>query len=141
MGDKIYLGRGGPGLKYGEGEAIYLKKHSWACGWYWGFGYLGNKDLHFHFDSVFGSQETFNVDNVFEVTWITQDMWWILRDLFKSAYALREAAEVYRHGGHQTSKAKPYRVTSPDMAKYINADLEKTLDNIWMLLKTWKSED
>jgi hypothetical protein len=44
MTNKIYLG------KY-EGELVYLSKHSWKCDWYWGFGYVGNRNWHFHFST------------------------------------------------------------------------------------------
>ena len=35
-----------------EGERVYLSKHSWDCGWYWGFGYVGNRDCHFHLSNA-----------------------------------------------------------------------------------------
>lgn len=44
--DKIYLG-----TITGYGS-IYLSKHSWDCNWYWGFGYLGNNNLHFYIESL-----------------------------------------------------------------------------------------
>lgn len=34
-------------------ESIYLYDFSWDCNWYWGGGYLGNRDCHFHFDGAF----------------------------------------------------------------------------------------
>lgn len=141
MKDRIYLGRGGPGLKYGEGEAIYLEKHEWQCGWYWGFGYLGNKNLHFHFNSVLEQPSVYKVDEAFKSTWITQDQWWILRDLFIQAYAFQKAAECYRYGGHQSQKAELYRVKSKDMAMHINNNLRQVLNTIWALLHIWKSEE
>ena len=30
------------------GESIYFYKPTWDCDWYWGFGYLGNKNQHYH---------------------------------------------------------------------------------------------
>jgi hypothetical protein len=38
---------------YGERQHIYLSDFTWDCDWYWGGGYLGNKDTHFHFDGAF----------------------------------------------------------------------------------------
>ena len=35
-----------------DGNTIYLSSPSWDCGWYWGFGYLGNKDCHYHIDGL-----------------------------------------------------------------------------------------
>lgn len=113
------------------GENIYLTAHSWDCGWYWGFGYIGNRELHTHFDSSFLGAET-NVKKIFSHTNITQDEWWILRDLFIQAYALKKCAEVYRHGGYQTTKKGITDIiVHCDMANKINADLKKVLDKIW----------
>jgi hypothetical protein len=43
--EKILLG-------YNNNEPIYLSPPSWDCGWYWGFGYLGNKNCHYHVDGL-----------------------------------------------------------------------------------------
>ena len=48
MKNKWYLGK----LK-GTQERVYLEDFSWDCDLYWGGGYIGNKDLHCHFDSCF----------------------------------------------------------------------------------------
>lgn len=128
--EKIYLGRS---KEWGN---VYLTKHEWQCGWYWAFGYLGNRDCHFHIDSLIDHPEQYDrkwtdVSRHFETTWISQDQWWVIRDLFISAYALKNAAENYRHGGHQTGKAAPFRIVNPEMAVAINKDLETLLGNIW----------
>jgi hypothetical protein len=34
-------------------EPIFLYDFSWDCGWYWGGGYIGNKNMHSHFDGAF----------------------------------------------------------------------------------------
>lgn len=131
---RIYLGKN-------ESGNIYLSKHSWDCGWYWGFGYLGNSGNHYHFSSYlghYGNDNKTDVKEVFTDTWITQNQWWILRDLFIQAYALKKAAETYKLGGHQTSAAAPYRVVNEDMASRLNADLGTLLDTIWGLLSEWQ---
>ena len=38
---------------YGSSEPIFLEGFKWDCDWYWGGGYLGNKNLHTHFDGCF----------------------------------------------------------------------------------------
>ena len=43
-----YLGR----IK-GTNEDVYLYDFSWNCDWYWGGGYIGNRNFHSHFDSCF----------------------------------------------------------------------------------------
>ena len=137
MKERIYLGR------HRVDGPTYLEKHAWDCGWYWGFGYIGNDHCHWHIEALIKHPGTYepkwtNIDFHFDSTWITQEQWWILRDLFISAYALQKAAEVYRLGGHQTGKAAPYRVTDAYMAERLNADLGRLLDTIWNLLQEWK---
>ena len=136
MTDKIFLGSSK------DHGLLYLEKHSWNCDWYWGFGYIGNSRLHMHISALIKHPEGYNpdwtdVDHHFSSTWLTQNQWWILRDLFISAYAIRKAAEAYHYGGHQTSQAEPYRVKRDGMEATLNEDLGILLDNIWNLLTEW----
>ena len=126
--DKIYLGNT---TEYGR---LYLSKHSWDCGWYWGFGYIGNSRLHMHIDSLINGE--YDVNKIFDgSTGITQDQWWIIRDLFRQAYALKAAAEVYQYGGHQTSKPGITDcIKNLEMAAQINKDLETVLNKVWDFL-------
>ena len=123
--DKIYLGNT---TQYGR---LYLSKHSWDCGWYWGFGYIGNSRLHMHIDSLIGAE--YDIRSIFDKgSPITQNQWWIIRDLFTQAYALKKAAEVYQHGGHQTTKpGMTDCIKNLEMAARINKDLETVLDKVW----------
>lgn len=130
--EKILLG------KTAEHGVIYLFKHSWDCDWYWGFGYVGNNHCHFHFKSFLG-QET-DIDKIFEETPLTQLQWWVLRDLFIQAYALKEAAEVYQHGGRQIDRGTCQVIGDKKKAEILNHDLELVLRRIWQLLQGW-SED
>ena len=126
--DKIYLGNT---TEYGR---LYLSKHSWDCGWYWGFGYIGNTRLHMHIDSLINGE--YDVNKIFDgSTGITQDQWWIIRDLFKQAYALKEAAEVYQYGGHQTTRPGITDcIKNLEMAALIDKDLEIVLNKVWDFL-------
>ena len=126
--DKIYLGNT---TEYGR---LYLSKHSWDCGWYWGFGYIGNSRLHMHIDSLIGAE--YDIRSIFDKgSPITQNQWWIIRDLFTQAYALKKAAEVYQHGGHQTTKpGMTDCIKNLEMAARINKDLEIVLDKVWDFL-------
>ena len=133
MADKIFLGR------MTDGERVSLERHKWDCGWYWAFGYIGNRNLHMHISALIKHPEAYNPDWTdvsaqFSETWLTQTQWWILRDLFLSAYALKEAAGAYRYGGHQSDSAAHWRVISETRATEINADLSTLLDNIWKFL-------
>lgn len=135
---KILLGRLKKGAgTYADGENIYLEKHSWDCGWYWGFGYVGNASCHFHFDSLLYPKNTKGMvlhcaSEIFEKTNIDDKAWWVIRDLFVQAYALKRAAEVYRCGGHQTSeKGVTDIIKNLELADKINADLKLVLDLVW----------
>jgi hypothetical protein len=129
---KILLGtlKSDAGTEIADGEVIYLSKHKWDCGWYWGFGYVGNVRSHFHFESLIKNTKT--ASELFDRTNIADKEWWVIRDLFVQAYALQKAAEVYRYGGHQTSLAGVTDIIkNPEIAKQLNADLEKVLDVLW----------
>ena len=123
--DKIYLGN------TTQCGGLYLSKHSWDCGWYWGFGYIGNNSCHMHIDSLMGAE--YDIRSIFDKgSPITQNQWWIIRDLFTQAYALKKAAEVYQHGGHQTTKPGITDcIKNLEMAALINKDLEIVLNKVW----------
>lgn len=134
MTTKILLGRLNNGLGTpADGEDVYLSKHQWDCGWYWGFGYLGNNRCYFHFDSLFViNRRNPLASELFFSTHISDKEWWVIRDLFKQAYALVAAAEVYRFGGRQTSLPGVTDILkNSEMAATINADLQKVLDLVW----------
>ena len=120
-----------------DGENMWLEKHKWDCGWYWGFGYVGNKNCHFHFDSLLYIKDgkgsvKYTASDLFESTKITDKEWWVIRDLFSQAYALQKAAEVYQYGGHQTTVVGTTDIIkNKERADQINADLQKVLDLVW----------
>jgi hypothetical protein len=123
-----------------DGSFLYLTKHSWDCGWYWGFGYVGNANCHFHFDSLLYIKDSkgtvkYEASDLFAETKITDKEWWVIRDLFVQAYALKKAAKVYRHGGHQTQVPGVTDIIKhPTMVVCINKDLEKVLDTLWSFI-------
>lgn len=132
--DRIFLGRAKwEGMCANRGSAVYLSKHEWQCGWYWAFGWLGNNSCHFHFDSLITGHGTpYEASALFTSPAVSDSDWWVIRDLFKQAYALKETAEVYRHGGHQTTrKGLTDVIKDLDKAKVINADLEIVLNTLW----------
>ena len=111
-------------------EGIFVEKHEWACGWYWGFGYIGNKNMHFHFKSLL--KGSLLASELFVNPTFSDEDWWVIRDLFKQAYALQAAAEAYQYGGHQTSRPGVTDILkSPEKAAILNADLKLILDMVW----------
>ena len=137
MPEKVYIGTARDDFEGClAGENIYLTKHTWDCGWYWGFGYIGNGGLHTHFDRAFLNINKYTPDEIFTECVFDSKIWWVLRDLFKQAYALKNVAEVYRYGGHQTTvKGITDIICDSGKAAMINKDLEKILDAIWDIVK------
>jgi hypothetical protein len=119
-----------------DGEYVYLKKASWDCDWYWGFGYLRiytnnteptrSKDIaaHFHFDGEFlnGPRHAHDMFiNYFAETVLTDSEVWQLCDYMKSFYTLKAAAEVFGRGySHYTESAKLETLKYPEMVETIN---------------------
>lgn len=130
--DRVYLGTV-------DGEKMFLSKHSWDCGWYWGFGYIGNRNLHIHFDTTFMKGRYLMANQITNCPY-SDTTWYKVLDLFKQAYALRDAAAVYRIGGHISSDHSVKVLRSCDtarareMADTLNADLEIVLDTVWNIL-------
>jgi len=132
MIEKILLGRI-------DNETVLLSKHQWDCGWYWGFGYVGNRNHHFHINSLMEAET--DVNKIFDKTWLTQKAWWTLRDLFIQAYGLKKAAEIYRHGGHQMKVAGLTDVLQlQEKADIINVDLGILLDKTWDFIVAEKAD-
>jgi hypothetical protein len=137
MMSKIYLGTVKEGFKDLGGEKIYLYKHSWDCSWYWGLGYIGNKDLHTHFEYVFlrGSSE-YSLPNIFSHTKLNQNNWWAILEMFSSAYKLREVADLYYRGGsHITTNLCKDKLQDKELSDRINKDLELVLNRVWKYIE------
>ena len=126
MTDKILIGTT---EDYGR---IYLRKHSWNQGWFWGFGYLANKNCHYHMKSYLDG-EHWEINKTFTTSPLTQENWYIILDLFKQAYALKEAAEIYQYGGHISQRLKNVTdiITNQGHADLLNHDLKVLLDTTW----------
>lgn len=120
-----------------SGIRYYLQKESWDCGWYWGLGYVEtftnnrnperSKDIssHQHFDGLFFKNTRKNGYDAFKEffveTPLTNNEIWELVDLMRTAYTLRESAELFGRGySHYTSKAKLEDVVKPDYVENIN---------------------
>jgi len=76
-----------------------------------------------------------DVNIVFTDPFLTQNAWWITRDLFIQAYALKKASKVYRYAGYQIVATGITDVLKcQEKADQINADLAILLDKIWDFL-------
>jgi hypothetical protein len=120
-----------------DNEKIYLTKHTWDCDWYWGMGYLGNNNMHYHFEEYLDGKH-FNISDVFRLTIITQNDWYKILEYFKQAYALKEAYEVYYRGGAHITSVDNGIQKDREIAAKIAADMEKILDAVWEYIGSLK---
>ena len=107
------------GTRKDTGEVIYLTLPTWDCGWYWSFGYLGNKDCHYHLSSYQDKQHVFTLADGgikllterrnkcmydclledYELNPKLVGSLWRFCELAQTAYALKDAAKVLGRGG------------------------------------------
>jgi hypothetical protein len=85
----------------------YLAPPSWDCGWYWGFGYLQNEDIHHHVDGLNRDRNMFNALKEYygdTLTITNESDLWTFCELMRTFYVLKETAEVLGRGGaHYTT--------------------------------------
>lgn len=136
-----------------DGQNIYLSAPSWDCGWYWGFGYLGNSQCHYHVDGLktrewydtekkcFRSERRSLYDGFREhfgsSLKITSKDLWTLCELFTTFYVLRETAEVLGRGGaHQSTNPLAELIKNPAEVERINGTiLPAVFDEIYKILE------
>lgn len=126
-----------------SGERIYLSPPSWDCDWYWGFGYLGNNNCHYHLDGLNRELNLYDaIKKHFGRSLVIKDDkdLWTFCELVLSAYTLKETAEVLGRGGsHMTTNpcadiiinkdevTRINEIVLPAIFNEINKILERTL--------------
>ena len=123
-----------------NGERIYLTAPSWDCGWYWGFGYLGNSDCHYHVDGLSKDKNLHDgfLDHFGDSFVVSKDKVWEFAELFQTFYTLKETAEVLNKGGSYLSKNPCSEIIkNPDEVKRINeVVLPEIFDAIYKILES-----
>ena len=78
-----------------------MRKPSWDCDWYWGFGYLGNNDCHYHVNGLDNKNLYDAIKEHFGDTLTIKDdkKLWMFCELMATFYTLKETAEVLGRGG------------------------------------------
>ncbi len=120
-------------------ENIYLSAPSWDCGWYWGFGYLGNNNCHYHVDGMNKDKNLYDAFiEHFGNTFIVKEEKdiWTLCELFKTFYVLKDTCEVLGRGGaNYTTNPLSDIIKNTEEAKRINEDvMPQIFDKIYELL-------
>lgn len=132
------------GTRKSDNRKIYISKPSWDCDWYWGFGYLGNKHEHYHLSSyaekthclkledgkykVFTENRNINMYDAlnedYELSKNIKNNLWIFCELVKTAYTLKETAEVLGRGGsHYTTNPVAETIKNKEEVNRINKEV------------------
>jgi hypothetical protein len=93
--ERRYLGK-----RKEDGRMVYLAAPTWDCDWYWSFGYLVATGEHFHLRN-YGNmdwKDCLERDYNLNVK-LRGDNLWKFYELAKTAYKLKEVAEVLGRGG------------------------------------------
>lgn len=137
------------------GDEMWLTAASWDCEWYWGFGYIHQKDSHTHVDSrLMGKQEVYNCDkncwqlssdyvhNIFHspefsATSFTEAEGWVLSELFSTFYILEETAGMYNRGGsHVADNPLMHVLKNKEQEDHINKILLPAIfEEIYKILR------
>lgn len=106
--------------KYND-KSIDLVPPSWDCDWYWGFGYLSNRDLWTHL-SVLLTHPTPKTLNQQLTDFIITDEndTWIFIELVLSIYHLRSQAEFYKRGYKGITEHNPCRKLNQNRDMYVH---------------------
>lgn len=151
---KVYIGKTKP--EFGLSERIFLYDFEWSCNWYWSGGYIGNKNIHCHFDGCFlnvpdvrghplgnfvtpwnktensiviqnGCSVWEDVSTFLDDAAFDKNQWYRIKDLFKQFYTLKSAAEVFLYGGHISSEDRSEKEINPEMARTINLHIQDVI--------------
>jgi L-rhamnose isomerase len=125
-----------------DGENEYLASPSWDCSWYWGFGYLQNKNIHHHLDTLNTSKNMFDaikeyygdtLNNVLQID--DNKNLWVFCELVETFYTLKETAEVLGSGGsHYTTNPIAGLIKNEKEVKRINEEvLPAIFDEIYKI--------
>jgi hypothetical protein len=94
-------------------KKVWMEQASFDCDWYFGFGYLEvmnhpRTDIneHYHFESFY--QKNKNAFDAFKEAFVcstvTEKELWVLCDLMKTFYTLKDVSELYHNGNsHYTT--------------------------------------
>lgn len=120
-----------------NGEYVWLEEPTFDCGWYWGLGYIErytitksperSRDItsHTHWDTqITGRTERGfihhpNENPLFKETTLTDSESWELAELMRSAYTLRQAADLFTTGSSHVTK-NVCELAQPEMVLLIN---------------------
>jgi|GEM_PF-2331276 len=125
-------------LGYNDNQPIYLSPPSWDCGWYWGFGYLGNKNCHYHIDGLSKDKNLYDafIEHFDDTLTVRKSDLWTLVELFSTFYSLKKTCEVLGRGGsHYTSNpCKDLIINTDEVTRINNIVLPQVFEEIYKIL-------
>lgn len=129
--DRILLGKH-------DGQNIYLTSPSWDCGWYWGFGYIGNKHCHYHIEGLGKNKNLYDgfLEHFGDTITVDKSKLWKLVELFSTFYSLKNICEVLGRGGsHNTSNpCKDLIINKEEVQRINNVVLPQIFEEIYKIL-------
>ncbi len=149
--EKIMLG-----VRKDDGSTIYFSKPTFDCGWYWGFGYLGNKNCHYHIESYQSKSVLFEKKeggfyhgtekrNIcihdalladYGLAPKIKDNLWTFCELVLTIYALKKTADIYHIGGsHMTINPGAKTLINKERYDWLVFDaIPKQIQLLWDLI-------
>ena len=150
------------GTRKEDGERIYITMPTWDCGSNWSFGYLGNRNEHYHLSGYQHQQRVFNDKDKgfvvltekrninmhdalladYDLADNIKDNLWLFCELALSVYTLKEAAEVLGRGGsHMTKNPCENVIKQPEAVRIINEQsLPTVFKDLEVLISTGNVE-
>jgi len=126
-----------------DNEKIYLSAPSWNCDWYWGFGYIGNKNCHYHIDGLSKDCNLHDglINHFGDSLRVQPSTLWTLVELFKTFYTLKETAEVLGHGGVNLipNPCKDLILNTKEVERINKVVLPSIFDEIYKILENYTS--
>jgi|LakMenEpi03Aug12_release.lakeMendotaPanAssembly.Ray.scaffolds.fasta_scaffold207512_6 hypothetical protein len=117
-------------------ENIYLSVPSFDCNW--GFGYIGNKNTHYHLYSLMKETDLYNglKKHFGDTLTIKEENLYEFCEIVKTIYSLKETAEVFGRGGsHYTTNPLKGLIIDKDLVNKINGKLiPELIDYMYKIL-------
>lgn len=140
------------GKRKDDGASIFMTKPSFDCGWYWSFGYLGNKDEHYHLSGYSQKSHYFQLKDGtykhitedrnknmydclledYDLEPQVKDNLWSFCEQASTIYNLKEIAEIFNRGGsHFTTHPLQSMIKGFDKSAIVNELLPALLQKFW----------
>ena len=125
------------GKVQGTEDKLYLERSSYDCDWYYGFGYIAifeknhqEQHTHTHWDCYFTDSSYVEPEDIknklYDITLEDDDLW-LLCDLMKTFYTLKDASAVYNRGNSHLTGQNHGMIKDGDLKESIDKDTEKVI--------------